>query len=153
MATNITATQIRRQFAEIAKKVEAGESHLVTRHNKVIFAIISGADYDKFQTLLQMQESLEDFIKKSNIVPVKQLTVTLPPTMYKVEAVAEPVHTPLDSVTCEAHGEKGVCSGCTNAITNDVSVPETPKAVASVEEIKAEPYKGDCPTKGLFTGD
>lgn len=165
MATTINATDIRRQFAQIAKKVEAGETHIVTRHNKVMFAIISGDDYNRFERLNAIAEHLEMAQQKAMATPAKNVVVTLPPTMYKVEAVAEPkAEAPL--AKCLACGEKvaegthGTCPKNEMAIPNRVTAEAKgliPTA-AEIEPIMAANEKDLNTTlvaekKGLFTGD
>ena len=170
MATNISATDIRRQFAKVAKKVQEGESHLVMRHNKVMFALISGADYERFEKLNLIAEQLEMAQKKAMATPAKNVVVTLPPTMYKVEAVAEPVdNTP--KVHCLACGENVVEGTHGACVKNEVEIPkvtaEEKGVVPTASEI--EPVMADtlrkvgvedndfkrvvADSKGLFTGD
>lgn len=45
--TDITATLLRRKLRPALKSVEAGARVRITRHNKVVAALIGPADYDK----------------------------------------------------------------------------------------------------------
>lgn len=50
--TNITATLLRRKLKDALKQVEAGAGNvIITRHNKVVAALVSGADYKTLQAL------------------------------------------------------------------------------------------------------
>ena len=68
-AGSVTATNLRRKLADALKGVSAGGPPVpVTRHGKVVAAVISGKDYDRLVSFDKLKEGL--LSGKFNSVPL-----------------------------------------------------------------------------------